>query len=197
MGTDEMGSYWAQEPAKLFGIHAMRDPDGRYADDDVLDLGGAKLQAIHTPGHLKDHYCFLEQNTGTLLSTDIDLTSFGPWYGNPECDIEVFEQDVKKIMELSYKRVCSSHREPIEGDATDQFNAYLQVFERHRRMVLDLCDPPHSLEEMVEASPFYSNKLWDRAIQQTMERAMIRKNLELLVKDGLIQELNGKYRLKI
>ncbi len=31
-----------------------------FVDNQRLDFGGITLQAVHTPGHLDDHYCFLE-----------------------------------------------------------------------------------------------------------------------------------------
>ena len=61
-----------------------------FRDNDRLDFGGIALQMIHTPGHLDDHYCFLEPEANVLLTFDVDLTTFGPFYGNPEADISLF-----------------------------------------------------------------------------------------------------------
>ena len=192
-GTPERGAHWAKSIADAFDIHPMREPDARYSDGDVLDFGGQALQAIHTPGHLNDHYCFFHEESGTLFTTDIDLTPFGPWYGNTESDIEQFKESTRMIMNLPYQRVCTSHRAPIEGDATAEFEAFLKIFDRHRQMILDLCSPPRTLEEIGATSPFYDDRLPEKIVQQIFEENMAEKHLKMLIRDGLVEEANGVY----
>ncbi|MFZ2634370.1 MAG: MBL fold metallo-hydrolase [Desulfosalsimonadaceae bacterium] len=194
-GTPENGVMWAEFAKNSLGIEPLRDPDGRFGDGDMLDFGAVRLEAIRAPGHLPDHYCFFDHSSKTLLTTDIDFTSFGPWYGNPECEIMPFKESIRKIMDLPYQRVCSSHKPPVEGDATDEFTAYLEMFKLQRRRILHLCDPPATLEQMVRVSPFYGNKLNDKRIQEIFEENMILKNLELLMQDGRVAEKDGVYRI--
>jgi hydroxyacylglutathione hydrolase len=193
-GTEEGGAIWVRWATNAFGLQHLREPDGRYKDADVLEIGGVELEAIHAPGHIQDHYCFLERKSGTLLTTDIDLTGFGPWYGNAESDIESFEASVRKVMSLFYNRVCSSHKAPIEGDATVDFKAFLGKFARQRNVVRQLCRTPSTLDEIVNASPFYGNAFQDKAAQRIFEGNMVSKNLELLVRDGLVEKSNGRFR---
>lgn len=193
-GTAERGAYWAKLVRNSFGVRPLPDADDTYEDGDVLEIGGAELQAIRADGHIRDHYCFLERKSGTLMTTDIDLTAFGPWYGNPESDIETFANSVRKVMGLSYNRVCSSHRLPIEGDATRHFVTFLGGFTRHRKAVLTLCKTPSTLEEIAAVSPFYGNGLPDKTIQRMFERNMVEKNLALLMRDGLVEESHGRFR---
>ncbi len=82
------------------------------------------------------------RKTGTLITTDIDLTFFGPWCGNPEADLETFLKSIEKVMAVPYRRACSSHKDPIEGDATDVFETYLAGFERQQKKILALCESP-------------------------------------------------------
>lgn len=192
--TKEQAEHWVRLVKDRFGVRPMRLPDARYGDGELLKLAGAELEAVRAPGHLDDHYCFLERKSGTLLSTDIDFTSFGPWYGNPESDIEIFQQSVRKVMALPYLRACSSHKPPIEGDAADRFQAFLDAFDRQRRIVLELCEGPATLGNMLDASPFFRNGLLDRVVQHAFEGAMITKNLDLLMRDGLVEEREGRYR---
>lgn len=192
--SDEGAEHWARLARERFGVRPMRLPDERFEDGQMLKLAGAEIEAVRAPGHLDDHYCFFEHKTGTLLSTDIDFTSFGPWYGNPESDVEVFRQSVEKVMKLPYRRVCSSHKPPVEGDATDKFQAFLNAFDRQKRVVLEMCEKQATFQEMVEASPYFRNGLPDRVVQHVFERAMISKNLALLIRDGLVEETAGHYR---
>lgn len=193
-GSEEAAAHWIRLAVDRFGVRPMRLPDGRFGDGEVLKLAGAEIEAIRAPGHVDDHYCFLERKSGTLLSTDIDFTSFGPWYGNPESDVEMFRESVKKIMKLPYRRVCSSHKPPIEGDAEDLFQAYLDAFDRQKRIVLELCERPVTLQAMVEASPYFRNGIPEPVVQHAFEEQMISKNLVLLIKEGLVEESQGHYR---
>ena len=193
MGNPRDGALWAGF-VEACGVRALREPDERYADGHVLSIGGAELEPIHAPGHVLDHYCFLERNTGTLVTTDIDLTFFGPWYGNPESDIETFRESVNKVMAIPRRRVCSSHKEPVEGTADDLFESYLEGFERQRKKILDLCEAPITLNDLANASPLYNDGLPEKVMQFLFERRMVLKNLELLIRDGLVVESNGLYQ---
>jgi len=195
MGSREDGMVWAEYAKTSLGLEPLRDSDGRFGDGDVLDFGSVRLEAIRAPGHLHDHYCFFDHCSKTLLTTDIDFTSFGPWYGNPECEIAPFQESIRKIMDLPYLRACSSHKPPIEGDATNEFTAFLDMFKQQRRRILHLCDPQATIEQMVCISPFYGNKLNDKRLQVIFEKNMIMKNLEILMRDGRIEQKSGFYRM--
>jgi len=194
MGTEEGGKYWAEWHSGPLGLKPMREPDNRFEDGSLLEIGGAQLRAIHAPGHVKDHYCFLDQSSGLLITTDIDFSPFGPMYANPESDIEDFQTSVIKLMNLSYSKVCTSHGLPIEKDATLQFKAFLDGFAVHQKMVLEICNTPRTLEEMVTISPFYQNNFFDRIFQNAFERELLFKNLELLIRNGLIEKSEEMYR---
>ena len=194
--ADRDGSrHWTHVAEKRFGIHPVRSPEGRFADGETLDLGTLQLEAIRAPGHLEDHYCFLETVTGTLFSIDIDFTSFGPWYGNPEGDIERFQNSVRMLRELPFRQVCSSHKLPIDAaEAPAAFDRFLRAFDCQRELVFDLCRQGASLEELVAHSPFYRNRMPDGILQRVFETQMIRKNLALLLGDGRIMDVDGCYR---
>lgn len=125
---------------RRLGIRPLRRPDRRFDAGDVLDFGAIQLLAIHAPGHLDDHYCFLKTKTGTLFSIDIDFTGFGPWYGSPEGDINRFRESVTMLRSLTFYLICASHKTPIpRADADDYFDRYLNAFDRQKMAVFDLC----------------------------------------------------------
>lgn len=187
--------YWTWVAESRLGIHPIRLPDHRFDDHEILDFGFIQLQAIHAPGHLDDHYCFLETTSGTLFSIDIDFTGFGPWYGNPEGDIQRFRESVMMLRDLPFSQICASHKLPIAlADADDAFDRYLNAFDRQKAAILDLCRHGMDLEAMVRISPLYRNRMPDGTLQRIFETQMIRKNLDLLAKAHCIVEENGQYR---
>lgn len=189
--------YWTWVAENRLGIHPMRRPDHRFDDRDTFDWGAVQLQAIHAPGHLNDHYCFLEQRSGVLFSVDIDFTGFGPWYGNPEGDVRRFRQSVEMLRRVPCRWVCAAHKAPIAApDADDAFERYLTAFDRHKAAVLELCRQGMDLEAMVQHSPFYRNRMSDRNLQRIFETQMIQKNLALLIEEGRIVDAQDRYRAR-
>ena len=184
--TPERAEYWTKSIARRFDLKVLRDPDGRYGDGDILDFGNFSLKAVHAPGHLNDHYCFTDTQGQAIITTDIDFTSFGPWYGNPECDIEVFQQSIRKVMDMPHTVACSSHKPPVFGNAEQEFKAFMAIFDRQRNLVLDLYNSLHHLEKIVDASPFYRHRVPDNRLRIMFETVMVKKNLALLLRDGLI-----------
>jgi len=193
MGTKEDGIEWAKFVRKEFGVRALRPPDERFKDGDVLQIGGCRLEAIHAPGHLNDHYCFIDHNSGTLMTTDIDFTGFGPWCGNPESDLEMFKESILRVMSVDHRRVCSSHKAPIEGSGRRWFEKFLDAFDRQKKMVLHLCAVPSTIDELARKSPFYNDTLKYKNIQLLFESQMINKYLSILEREGLVEATNGLY----
>lgn len=192
-GTTERGKHWARVVGEPNNLQPLRIPDERYSDGHVFDTGKIRIHAVHTPGHLDDHYCFFENKAGTLITTDIDFSSFGPWYGNPEGRIKPFLYSVKKIMELPYKRVCTSHKLPHEGDASDKFNAFITAFERQKNEILFSIGNGKSLHEITVGSPFYKNRFMDPLLQYVFEEHMAYENLSLLIEEGKVKCDNDMY----
>ncbi|WP_167320857.1 MBL fold metallo-hydrolase [Desulfosudis oleivorans] len=193
-GTPERGAHWVNAIGRPLGLRPFRKPDGRFDNGHIFALGPARIEAIHAPGHLDDHYCFFDHGSGTLITTDIDFSGFGPWYGNPEGAIKPFQESIRRLMELPYRRVCASHRLPHEGDATQLFEGFLDGFERQKQTVFALLGKEgKTLEEMVAHSPFYKNRFPDRIIQHTFEEQMIAKLLALLEEEGRVIQDHGRF----
>lgn len=193
--SPEGALYWSQLVREKLGIRPLREPDHRFKDGKILDFGPVTLEAVHAPGHLDDHYCFFELNSKTLLTTDIDFTGFGPWYGNPEGDILEFKASVEKIRSIDAQTLCSSHKDPIsKEDADNAFQQFLDAFDRQKQVVYAHCKPAPSIDQLLEISPFYRNRLFDRHLQLVFEGEMIRKNLDLLVEEGRLVTDGSRYR---
>lgn len=193
MGSRKTGLRWVEEIAKPLGLRALRKPDGRFSDGDIFDTGAARIEAVHAPGHLDDHYCFFEHITGTLISTDIDFTGFGPWYGNPEGKIKPFMESIKKVMSLPYKRVCTSHKPPHQGDAELRFTAFLDAFERQKNEIYGSLGRGKTLGQIAAESVFYKKKFTGSDVYYAFEEHMASENLALLVEEGRVRYQNGVY----
>lgn len=100
------------DPPEGFDVNAYRlfqgTPSRVLADRDVIDLGGRKIEALHTPGHSPGHLCFWEADRGWLFTGDLVYkdTLFA-WY--PSTDPEAYLASLEKIAALPVKRVFPAH----------------------------------------------------------------------------------------
>lgn len=79
-------------------------------DGEELNLEGVSFKVIHTPGHTPGHICLYIESEDTLYLSDIDLTDFGPWYGNVESDIDKFIKSIDRVSEIRAKKYLSAHK---------------------------------------------------------------------------------------
>lgn len=89
-------------------------------DGDCLDLGDRKLEVVHTPGHSPGHCCFYEPDRRYLFSGDLIYEGcLDAFY--PSTDPQLFFQSVRKIRNLSIKRILSGHH---------RLNIYVDIIDR-------------------------------------------------------------------
>jgi len=189
----ELASEWREYAGRAMNSKTAL-PTHTYADGQVFGFGKLSLVAVHTPGHTVDHTCFFEPTYGVLLSFDIDLTSFGPWYGHRESDIAVFEESIRKVMALKPRVIVSSHKGIITDDIELRLRRYLNIFDARDRILLDLMSRPRSLHELVDFSPLYQGYPYAETLLRYWEEQMIRKHLARLVERGdAIETEDGKF----
>ena len=165
-----------------------------FQDEERFDFGGITLQAIHTPGHLADHYCFLEPCSNCLLSFDVDLTTFGPFYGNPEADIPAFRRTLKKIKALSPATIASSHRRPVGEQVMEELQDFTAKIDRNGKRVLSVLDQPRILDEICLSKPIFGKYIPGLEVMYTFfERHMVEKHLDEMVKNGQVAFRDGCY----
>ena len=177
----------------------MRDyePTGTFQHGEFLDFGGISLQAIHTPGHLEDHYCFLEPEENILLSFDLDLTGFGPFYGNPESDIPRLKDSLTEIMDIKPRVMASSHRLPVRENIQDEIGIFADKISRNENRISAVLTIPLTLEEICARKPIYGKYLpGQEIIYSFFERCMIQKHLECMKRGGRVRFDEGKFHIK-
>ena len=195
-GGGEPAREWLHLVREVLG-HVPTPPTGTFWEGDVIDLGSMRFRAVHTPGHLLDHFCFLEEERRIILSFDIDLTSFGPWYGHVECDLDQFCDSLHRVLALRPRMIVSSHRRPISEGIEEEIAAFDAVFVRRNETVLAMLEEGSATPEgLAERSPFYGVPDNDFALARYFEARMIEKHLELLEQRGLAEKLeDGSYHL--
>lgn len=85
-------------------------------EGDVLDLGGRRLQVMHTPGHSPDCICLFDEERGLLFGGDTINT--GPIYAQLEdSDVEHFARSTARLAEMAgaVQRVFVCHFLRVEN----------------------------------------------------------------------------------
>ena len=103
----EIGTQFTEE------MHYAPRPDASgFADGHVFDLGGLSVTAKHLPGHTLGHSGFFIDG-GVFFLSDIDLTGFGPYYGDVWSDLEQFEQSLLEVRDVEADFYVTFHHKGV------------------------------------------------------------------------------------
>lgn len=134
-------------------MHFAPRPDAEgFSDGHIFDLGEVSVTAKHLPGHTLGHSGFFIDG-GVFFLSDIDLTGFGPYYGDVWSDLEQFEQSLIEVRDVEADYYVTFHQKGvIEGRETfvemlDKFHSV--IGRRHDEMLAFLVEP-RTLTDMVE-----------------------------------------------
>lgn len=174
--SPEMRDYLVSE------FHYVERPDTRgFVDGTIFDLGGTRIRVVHAPGHTRGHSALLIEPEGVLFLGDIDLSSFGPYYGDAWSDLEDFERTLTWIRDIDARLWVSFHHVGVVEDR-ETFLGRLERFgakigERESAL-LEFLAEPRSIEEMVAHRFLYPPSAalpWvDAAERRTIEQHLAR-----------------------
>lgn len=87
----------------------FQDAPARLLEDgDVIDLGGRRIEAVHTPGHSPGHLCYYERERGYLFTGD--LVYEGTLYASyPSTDPAAYLASLERVAALPAGRVFPGH----------------------------------------------------------------------------------------
>jgi len=164
-----------------------REPTDFFDDGHVFDFGHIKLQAIHTPGHTIDHFCFMELENRILLTFDIDLTPFGPWYGNLESSLKDFRSAITKVRDLRPRVISSSHNVPVFDGISEHLDRYEGVMDKRTQVIKEMLKSGASRSDIIKAAPIYGCHKYAREVLPLFEARMVDLHLEEMLELGVIE----------
>lgn len=169
---------------------------GNFADGKPIDCGETELIPIHLPGHTIDHTCFGVNGMETILLVDIDLTRFGPWYGNKVSDIEEFKASVQRVIDLEPKTGISSHlMNPVTEGLDERLQTYLSIFDMREKWVIEnISQGLNTIEKLSKKPTIYPRIPLDAYL--VFEQFMLEKHIEILIKKGQVREEEGHFAIE-
>ncbi|MFO8049983.1 MAG: MBL fold metallo-hydrolase [Desulfosudaceae bacterium] len=200
-----LDAYGVDDPAEIAGWkHILEEefnfrektPSRLLRDGEVLDFGRTRLTVVHTPGHTPGHCGFYCAEEGVLFTGDLDMTSFGPWYGDRVSDIGDTLSSIDRLLEFPAEIYVTSHN---MGVIRENFAAlsrtYRNVIAEREEKITGLMDEPRTVEEIADHWPIYKKPRQPLVFYQFGERGMVRKHLEYLVAQGRAAVANERYYL--
>jgi len=181
-------------------FHYAPRPDAQaYKDGAAWDLGGGvTVRAFHMPGHTSGHCVLLVEPGGIAFIGDIDLSSFGPYYGDATSSLAAFRRTLATVQDIPAKVWITSHHKGVITER-ETFLSLLKAFAsrldaREEAIASHLRQRPSTLAELVAHRFVYPRSL-DDLYYADAERRTIEQHLEALAQGGRAVEEAGRWRL--
>ncbi|MCC5812886.1 MAG: MBL fold metallo-hydrolase [Ectothiorhodospiraceae bacterium] len=175
-------------------------PDAKgYQDGMTWDFGQVTVRAIHMPGHTAGHTVLLVEPEGVAFIGDIDLSGFGPYYGDACSNLADFRRSLARLPDIPAKVWVTSHHRGVYTDREHFLNDLAafaaKIDEREQRLLALLGDSPKTLDQLVEHRLLYPPG-FDAAWVTDAETRTISQHLSELLADGRVtMDDSGFYRL--
>jgi glyoxylase-like metal-dependent hydrolase (beta-lactamase superfamily II) len=168
-----------------------------YSDGDVFDLGGVRIHAIHAPGHTRGHCVLLIQPGDVLYLGDIDLSSFGPYYGDAWSNLSDFRTTLTRVREIEAQAYATFHHIGVletREAFLERFDRFAAVIDDREHRLLEYLAEPHTLDEIAEHRFIY--RPGDPVPNATpVELSSMRMHIDELLAQGRVEEIEpGVYR---
>jgi glyoxylase-like metal-dependent hydrolase (beta-lactamase superfamily II) len=182
-------------------FHYRPRPDAvGYEDGAAWDLGGGvRVRAQHMPGHTAGHCVLVVENEGLAFLGDIDLTGFGPYYGDACSSLADFRRTLAAVADVEARTWVTSHHRGVLTDRA-RFLAELARFtakidERADRLLAYLSGEPLSVGELVQRRLLYPPG-YNVPYVESAERRSIELHLHELLEQGRVRVVDENWFVK-
>ncbi len=201
-----MKAHYGYAEDTLAGVHQMivRDfhyaprPDALpYTDGQTWQLGGGvRVRAQHLPGHTAGHCALVVENEGLAFIGDIDLSGFGPYYGDATSSLADFRQTLKDVAQLDARIWATSHHKAVITDRA-QFERDLARFaaridQRSELLLERLSEGPMTLDQLV-AQGFLYPPAHSAPWTASAEARTLTQHLDELIDQGRVERHGDAY----
>ena len=179
-------------------FHYAPRPDAiGYQDGAKWELGGGvTVQAFHMPGHTAGHSVLLVEPEGVAFIGDIDLSSFGPYYGDATSSLIDFRRTLARVAAIPARHWVTSHHKGVIS-SRESFLEQLAAFTaridaREEKLLQLLAERPRTLEELATIRVVYrpgASELW----VESAERLSIARHLDELLQQGVVSREGERF----
>jgi glyoxylase-like metal-dependent hydrolase (beta-lactamase superfamily II) len=151
------------------------------------------VRALHMPGHTAGHCVLLVEPQGIAFIGDIDLSGFGPYYGDATSSLSQFRRTLDLVQRMPASVWITSHHKGVISER-DTFLGLVQAFARRidlrqQRLLDMLAAGPRTLDQLVRERLLYQPDQSDWWFD-CAERRSIEQHLDELLHDGTVRQLD-------
>jgi glyoxylase-like metal-dependent hydrolase (beta-lactamase superfamily II) len=184
----------AMKPMLKRDFHYAPRPDATgYCDGALWELGsGVQIRAHHMPGHTAGHCVLVAENEGVAFIGDIELSSFGPYYGDGCSSLADFRRTLTRVADIDARVWVTSHHKGVITDRAtflrelDRFASRIE--ERSDKLCAMLAGGPQTLAGLAARRLLYPPQV-DLPYVECAERNTIRFHLDELLAQGRVWEV--------
>lgn len=103
------------------------NPDWRIQHDEVLQAPEFRLRALHTPGHVSNHFCYLLEEEGVVFAGDHIMSGSTVVIVPPGGDMSAYIASLQLLLDYPVQRVAPGH-----GEMIDDCRAEVEHLVKHR-----------------------------------------------------------------
>ncbi|MEX0874898.1 MAG: MBL fold metallo-hydrolase [Actinomycetota bacterium] len=171
-----------QMPMEVAAFGAFGDPPfvtRKLSDGETIEIGGARLRALHTPGHASNHLCFFLESEQAVFAGDV-VAGFGTVViSPPDGNLRDYMATLERLRQLTPKRIYPGHG-PVIEDGTAKLDEYIAHRRDRERQVVEamragLTDIPAMVKRIYAEVP--------KVLHPMAERSVL-AHLEMLEADG-------------
>ena len=177
------------EVAGLAGTQAPFVTRG-LGDGDVVEVGGATLRALHTPGHASDHLCFYLEEERALFAGDV-IAGYGTVViAPPDGSMLDYMRTLDRLQALEPGRIYPAHG-PVVEDGPGKIAEYIAHRRDRERQIVDALqggssDIPALVARIYAEVP--------KALHPMAERSVL-AHLEMLEASGRVRRTGERWTL--
>lgn len=154
----------------------------RLRDRARIEVGGATLVAVHTPGHSADHVAFFEPNEGALFTGDAVVGRGTSFIDPPDGDLTAYLASLRTMLELDPRTIYPGHG-PVVPDAPEKLREYLaHRQEREEQVLAALADGDGTVSDVI--ARIYADYPSD--VQRLAARSVV-AHLQKLEREGRVK----------
>ena len=114
-----------------------------------VEVAGATLRALHTPGHASNHLCWLLEQESMLFSGDHIMNGSTVVIAPPDGNMTAYIDQLKRLRTLDLQSIAPGHGKLI-GDPAAKIEEYLtHRGQREAQILAELGPEPKSVDDLV------------------------------------------------
>ena len=134
---------------------------------------------------------------GVFFLSDIDLTGFGPYYGDVWSDLEDFEESLIKVRDEEADFYVTFHHKGIiesRAEFLELLDGFHAVIGRRDEAMREYLAEPHSIQEMADHRFIYRPHV-EMAFVESVERNSAQMHVDRMLRRGEATEVEpGRFQ---